>query len=156
MTRPDEPGLAPARRGRGDRGAAASPAQPSGADYDDAEVVRGQAVAVLGALGRLQLKLDVLAREQRDSLERLTAQVAALDARLSAALGQAPRPAPTAPTAPAAAPAPAAPPVPPAPAAAPAAPPASPVPAAPPVPPAPPVAARPDPLTGPLPTAPQA
>jgi hypothetical protein len=52
--------LSPVRR----RGAAIAPE-----GYADAEVARGQADAVLGALGRMQLRLDMLAREQSESLE---------------------------------------------------------------------------------------
>lgn len=76
----DQQPLAPARRVR-----PRSPESPEFApsDYDDAEVARGQSAAVLGALGRMQLRLDVLAREQstalghiQDALERLEARVA--------------------------------------------------------------------------------
>jgi hypothetical protein len=70
MTRPDE-ALAPSRRSR--RSATTPLAAPS--DYDDAEVARGSATALLGALGRLQLKLDVAAREQADAIARLEAKV---------------------------------------------------------------------------------
>jgi hypothetical protein len=74
MTAPDE-SLAPNRR---IRKAAAAPT-----DYEDAEVARGTAAAFLGALGRMQLKLDVLAREQSDALARIESRLAALDQRLS-------------------------------------------------------------------------
>jgi hypothetical protein len=69
MTRPDE-SLAPSRRSR--RGGVATPAT---SDYDDAEVARGSATALLGALGRMQLKLDVVAREQSEAIARLEAKV---------------------------------------------------------------------------------
>jgi hypothetical protein len=72
MTRPDE-SLAPSRRSR----RTAAPA-PVVSDYDDAEVARGQSAALLGALGRMQLKLDVLAREQSEAIARLEAKVDAL------------------------------------------------------------------------------
>ena len=72
MTRPDE-SLAPSRRSRR---SGTAPALPS--DYDDAEVARGSATALLGALGRMQLKLDVMAREHTEVLERLEAKVDAL------------------------------------------------------------------------------
>ena len=76
MTRPDE-SLAPSRRGRRSQPGA----NPS--DYDDDEVARGTAAAVLGALGRMQLKLDVLARQQQDALVRIEQRLAALDERLT-------------------------------------------------------------------------
>lgn len=78
MTRPDEP-LAPVRRTR---------PQPNptggGSDYEDAEVARGQAAAVLGAMGRMQLKLDVMAREQRDALGEVVELLQSVERRLAA------------------------------------------------------------------------
>lgn len=74
MTAPDD-ALAPNRR---IRKAAATPS-----DYEADEIARGTAAAVLGALGRMQLKLDVLAREQTDALARIESQLSALDARLT-------------------------------------------------------------------------
>jgi hypothetical protein len=73
-TRPGGDGapLAPTRRTR------SAPAQPA-PDFDDADVARGQAAAVLGALGRMQLKLDVLAREQSEALARIEAMLLKLD-----------------------------------------------------------------------------
>jgi hypothetical protein len=68
MTRPDD-ALAPSRRSR--RG----PVQPIASDYDDAEVARGSATALLGALGRMQLKLDLLARQHEDAVGRLEAKL---------------------------------------------------------------------------------
>ena len=68
MTRPDE-SLAPSRRAR------RNAVTPAASDYDDAEVARGSATALLGALGRMQLKLDVLAREQTEAIARLEAKV---------------------------------------------------------------------------------
>jgi hypothetical protein len=64
--------LAPTRRSR------STPAAPV-AEFDDADVVRGQAAAVLGALGRMQLKLDVLAREQSEALARLEARLESIE-----------------------------------------------------------------------------
>ena len=69
MTRPEE-SLAPSRR---HRRTGPAPAVPS--DYEDAEVARGSATALLGALGRMQLKLDLLAREQSDAIARLEAKI---------------------------------------------------------------------------------
>lgn len=85
MTRPDEP-LAPARRAR----QAPAPVAPT-SDYDDAEVARGQAAAVLGALGRMQLTLDVMAREHADALARITEVLEDLESRLPST-GTAPSP----------------------------------------------------------------
>lgn len=67
MTRPDD-ALAPSRRNR--RGGL-----PQASDYDEAEVARGSATALLGALGRMQLKLDLLARQHEESIARLEAKV---------------------------------------------------------------------------------
>ena len=77
MTRPEE-SLAPNRRSR--RPAPATAGTPS--DYEDAEVARGAAAAVLGALGRMQLRLDVLAREQSEALARVEARLEALQQQL--------------------------------------------------------------------------
>lgn len=40
--------------------------------FADPEVARGQSDAVLGALGRMQLRLDLLAREQSEALGMIT------------------------------------------------------------------------------------
>jgi hypothetical protein len=76
MTRSDE-SLAPNRRSR----RAASGVEHS--DYDEDEVARGTAAAVLGALGRMQLKLDVLALEQAEALARIEDRLVALDERIT-------------------------------------------------------------------------
>jgi hypothetical protein len=68
-----KPGLSPVRR----RGA---PVQPKA--FDDAEVARGQSDAVLGALGRMQLRLDLLAREQGEALDQIYAALERIGARL--------------------------------------------------------------------------
>lgn len=68
--------LSPVRR----RGAAIAGAE----GYADAEVARGQADAVLGALGRMQLRLDLLAKEQSDSLGMITQVLEQLLERLDA------------------------------------------------------------------------
>jgi hypothetical protein len=75
MTRPDET-LAPSRRSRRSTGAPAAGGGSAG--YDDAEIARGSATALLGALGRMQLKLDLLAREQTDAIARLEGKLDAL------------------------------------------------------------------------------
>jgi len=40
--------------------------------YTDPEIARGQSDAVLGALGRMQLRLDLLAQEQSEALGMIT------------------------------------------------------------------------------------
>lgn len=80
MTGPRQPAtgqpISPVRR----RAAQAAVPQP----FDEAEVARGQADAVLGALGRMQLRLDVLAREQADALDRILTTLDRLGDRLDA------------------------------------------------------------------------
>ncbi len=71
-----EGGFVPARPGRlrPSRGVAAPvPTAPS--DFDAEEIARGQAAAVLGALGRMQLRLDVLAREQTEMFAKVLAML---------------------------------------------------------------------------------
>lgn len=79
MTAPATPESGPALTPRRRKGPAAAP-QP----YLDEEVARGQADALLGALGRMQLRLDVLAREQADAFDRVVAALDGLSARLEA------------------------------------------------------------------------
>ena len=62
----------PARRRRG---------ASEGVDYDSADLARGQAAAVLGVLGRMQLRLDVLAREQSAAFARIEARLTELERR---------------------------------------------------------------------------
>jgi hypothetical protein len=50
--------------------------------FEDAEVARGQSDAVLGALGRMQLRLDLLAREQSAALDQIYAALDRISARL--------------------------------------------------------------------------
>ena len=69
MTRPDE-SLAPSRRSR--RGGLA-PQAPS--DFNEAEIAHGSATALLGALGRMQLKLDLMTRVHTEAIGRLEAKV---------------------------------------------------------------------------------
>jgi hypothetical protein len=75
--------LTPARtpRGRERRPGSAGAPDPG---YDDAEVQRGLAAAVLGSLGRIQLRLDAIAREQTDTFAELREALAAIDRRLAA------------------------------------------------------------------------
>ena len=73
--------LAPARRTRS-RFTSLAPAAPVVADFADAEVARGQSDAIFGALARMQLKLDVLAREHTDSLATIVSLLEQLNARL--------------------------------------------------------------------------
>ena len=64
MTAPrrDAP-LSPVRR----RGGSQQGGQPP-ESFAEAEIARGQTDALLGALGRMQLRLDVIGREQTESL----------------------------------------------------------------------------------------
>ena len=71
----DELSLSPARRGRHTPLAEVI-------DGMDADLARGQASAVLGGLGRLQLRLEVMAREQAEALAQLQQQLAELTRRL--------------------------------------------------------------------------
>ncbi len=68
--------LSPVRRRGG-----AQPGQPQ-ESYADAEVARGQADAVLGAMGRMQLRLDILSREQTDALASITSMLEQVLVRL--------------------------------------------------------------------------
>jgi hypothetical protein len=76
VSSPQESRLAPARRPRGAD-------EPTGPDYDDSDLARGQAAAVLGALGRMQLKLDVLTRGQGDALDGVVAALEDVQSRLA-------------------------------------------------------------------------
>lgn len=51
--------------------------------YVDAEIARGQSDAVLGALGRMQLKLDLLAQEQSEALSTMAMVLEQIAERLS-------------------------------------------------------------------------
>ena len=83
MTSPVNDGaLAPARRTRTRFTAVAAPT-PSGTDYNDADVARGQSDAILGSLARMQLKLDVLTREHSDALARLEGLLQQLSDKLA-------------------------------------------------------------------------
>lgn len=75
MTGPREAALPGSRRPRARLGGAGQvPAAPV-VDADDLDLLRGQAAAVLAALGRMQLRLDVLAHEQAEQIDRLVASV---------------------------------------------------------------------------------
>lgn len=52
---------------------APSPSEPP--SVEAAEVLQGQSAAVLGALARMQLRLDVLAREQSDLFAQVLARL---------------------------------------------------------------------------------
>jgi hypothetical protein len=71
VTRPTQEGtLAPTRRRRAQGVPLGSP-EAQQAEFDEAEIARGQSAAVLGALARMQLRLDVLAREQSEVLAKV-------------------------------------------------------------------------------------
>lgn len=76
MTGPREGALPGSRRPRAKLGGAGQvAAAPVPVDAEDLDLLRGQAAAVLAALGRMQLRLDVLARDQAEQIERLVAAV---------------------------------------------------------------------------------
>jgi BMFP domain-containing protein YqiC len=56
--------------------------RPASESFSDSEVARGQSDAILGALGRMQLRLDLLAREQSEAFEQVLARLERLEARL--------------------------------------------------------------------------
>lgn len=88
MTSPANDGsLAPARRNR-PRFSPLAPTGPTAADFSEAEVARGQADAVLGALARMQLKLDLLTREHSDALARVEAVLGRLEHKLEQNVAQ--------------------------------------------------------------------
>lgn len=78
MTGPHRPEVAPAVTPRRRNPIPTSSPQP----YLDAEFARGQGDAVLGALGRMQLRLDVLAREQSETFDRVLTSLENLERRL--------------------------------------------------------------------------
>ena len=82
MTTPRDPdprqSMAPVRR-------RSTPAAPTAAPhFDEAEIARGQADALLGALGRMQIRLDLLSREQADHFDRIATALERLNERLDA------------------------------------------------------------------------
>lgn len=54
-------------------------------DEELADLERGRTAALLSTLGRMQLRLDLLAREQREALASLQSSVEAIERRLAAA-----------------------------------------------------------------------
>jgi hypothetical protein len=93
--------LTPARRNR-DRGRSEGTADVR-PEYDDADLQRGLAAAVLGTLGRMQLRLEALSHQQMEAFSALQSTLAALDARLAALEPPAPPVAPLSPPEPMAA-----------------------------------------------------
>jgi hypothetical protein len=80
----DSAEVKPARRGRDRlRPGGPPPASAPAIDVDDADVQRGLAAAVLAAMGRAQLRLDAIARQQTDSHEEIRARLAALEASIA-------------------------------------------------------------------------
>jgi hypothetical protein len=69
--------FSPARRPRGRLGRDELDAE------DDADLDRGRTTALLGALGRMQLRLDVLAQQQPEGFERILELLERLDERLA-------------------------------------------------------------------------
>ena len=79
------------RSGRGRLGRPAAP-QPSVPAFEPAEVSQGLAGAVLGALGRMQIRLDLMAKEQSDALAAVHSRVEALAESLDALVASFGRP----------------------------------------------------------------
>lgn len=75
-----EPARPVARPDRRRRGLLDRHDEPSVAAED---LDRGRSAALLGALGRLQLRVDVMAKQQEQVLERLVSAVEALEARVA-------------------------------------------------------------------------
>jgi hypothetical protein len=75
----DEQSLTPARRER-----ARTARETAPADFDDEEVQRGLAGAVLGALGRMQLRLEAIGREQSEAADAILAALQDLERRIGA------------------------------------------------------------------------
>jgi hypothetical protein len=80
MTGPRRESLSPVRR----RG---NPSAPTADGFADSEIARGQSDAVLGALGRMQLKLDLLAQEQSEALATMAMVLEQVVERLNALEG---------------------------------------------------------------------
>lgn len=89
MTESDD-ALRPASR-RPERRADAPPAEPAPAvapepaepPVDDADLERGRTLALVAAIGRLQMSLDVLARQQKKHHEVVEARLARIERALS-------------------------------------------------------------------------
>jgi hypothetical protein len=69
----------PARRDRPRPGRRPPPAEPVEVDDELADLERGRTAALLGALGRMQLRLDLLAREQREGFAAVQARLDELE-----------------------------------------------------------------------------
>ena len=91
--RMDDPTLRPAYRRRSDAPGAppeppAQPAEvakpePERSDDEDADLERGRTLAVVAAMGRLQMSIDVLARQQKKHAETVEARLARIERALS-------------------------------------------------------------------------
>ena len=75
-------------------------APPEPASLEASEVLQGQAAAVLAALARMQLRLDVLAREQSELFAQVLARLDQLEASLGSGSTLAPAAEPAAEPAP--------------------------------------------------------
>lgn len=83
MTESDET-LRPAlkRPERREEPPAPAPAAPE-PEVDDADLERGRTLAVIAAIGRLQMSLDVLARQQKKHHEAVEERLARIERALS-------------------------------------------------------------------------
>ncbi|MDT7537972.1 MAG: hypothetical protein QOI82_1557 [Actinomycetota bacterium] len=75
--------MKPARRGRDRLRPGAAAATEPGVEADDADLQRGLAAAVLAAMGRTQLRLDAIARQQTEAHDEIRARLAALEAGIA-------------------------------------------------------------------------
>jgi 3-oxoacyl-ACP reductase-like protein len=63
--------------------APAPPAAVAAPDIDDADLERGRTLAVIAAIGRLQMSVDVLARQQKKHQEAVEARLARIERALT-------------------------------------------------------------------------
>lgn len=87
MTESDE-ALRPVwgRERRGEAEPSPAPPEPAAAaepPVDDTELERGRTLAVIAAIGRLQMSIDVLARQQKKHQESVEARLARIERALS-------------------------------------------------------------------------
>lgn len=73
----------PARRDRGRRDRVPTSSTSGEEAFDEADLERGRSVALLGVLGRLQLRVDVLSRQQAEAMQGLQASLATIEQRLA-------------------------------------------------------------------------
>lgn len=90
MSAPRDDAASPGRPARGRLGRPAPASSPEPPPVEASEILQGQAAAVLGALARMQLRLDVLAREQSDMFAQVLARLDQLAASSAHPTAEAP------------------------------------------------------------------